>query len=364
MQQKITRAILLVLLLSAFLNSASAQANTCAGYPPSRLEGWGFAQVTPGDSNRVRSAPTTSAEQVGEIPALAIMNVLSNFNTPDGVCADGYLWREVAYNGVVGWTVEATEGGEYWLLPFVERAPESIGIVEDEVVRVSDGNIGFRFPVSLASNAAYQFRVGYMVPEAMSPHPNRHSYFLTDYAGGSGSAIIELYAVNSYRALAGGALPTVERLRELLDERPDLLALGREERLPRLPSIPAAQVIRAQGRYLDFAGGAGIGYIALYVQNTVPLDGSTGFMYLFQGLTDDGETLISAEFPLIVPTDDFPLFDDAAQEAQIESQNRPETDYWLTYTQGVMATLNGQPSSAFTPDLAVLDGLLGSIVVE
>ncbi len=84
----------------------------CQGVPPARLTVGGQGRVTPGVPNKLRSAPSTSAEQIGAIPGGEVFNVVGG---PQ--CADGYLWWQVTYNGQTGWTASGT-GAEYWVEPY------------------------------------------------------------------------------------------------------------------------------------------------------------------------------------------------------------------------------------------------------
>jgi uncharacterized protein YraI len=74
----------------------------------------GLGRVTPGLANALRSQPSRSASisaVIGQIPAGGVFSVL---NGP--VCADGFAWWQVNYNGQVGWTAEG-QGTTYWLEP-------------------------------------------------------------------------------------------------------------------------------------------------------------------------------------------------------------------------------------------------------
>jgi uncharacterized protein YgiM (DUF1202 family) len=84
----------------------------CQGVPPARLTVGGQGRVTPGVPNKLRSAPSTSAEQTGNIPGGEVFSVVGG---PQ--CADGYLWWQVTYNGQTGWTASGT-GAEYWVEPY------------------------------------------------------------------------------------------------------------------------------------------------------------------------------------------------------------------------------------------------------
>lgn len=93
-----------------------AAANACPPLLPPRLAISNRGRVTPGQPNAVRSQPTTNnnaSAVIGSIPGGGVFNVL---NGP--VCADGYAWWQVSYQGVVGWTPEG-EGRTYWLEPLL-----------------------------------------------------------------------------------------------------------------------------------------------------------------------------------------------------------------------------------------------------
>lgn len=83
----------------------------CSHAPPARLTVGAQARVTPGLPNKVRSAPSISAGQIGSIPGEAVFAVIGG---PQ--CADGYRWWQVDYQGLVGWTASGYDG-EYWVAP-------------------------------------------------------------------------------------------------------------------------------------------------------------------------------------------------------------------------------------------------------
>jgi uncharacterized protein YraI len=84
----------------------------CLGVPPPRLTVGGQGRVTPGVPNKMRSAPSTGAAQVGSIPGEGVFSVVGGSQ-----CADGFLWWQVSYDGVVGWTASGTSD-EYWVEPY------------------------------------------------------------------------------------------------------------------------------------------------------------------------------------------------------------------------------------------------------
>jgi hypothetical protein len=84
----------------------------CTGTLPPRLTVGGQGRVTPGAPNKVRSAPTLAGAQVGSIPGEGIFSVIGG---PQ--CADGFLWWQVIYQGVTGWTANG-DGTTYWVEPY------------------------------------------------------------------------------------------------------------------------------------------------------------------------------------------------------------------------------------------------------
>jgi hypothetical protein len=67
--------------------------------------------VLPGPPNNVRSAPTVSAAEVGQIPAGGTFSVLEG-----PICGDGFTWWRVQAEGITGWTAAGNATGRY-LLP-------------------------------------------------------------------------------------------------------------------------------------------------------------------------------------------------------------------------------------------------------
>jgi len=94
-------------------HSAAAQdAENCPDAPTPRLIIGAMGRITPGDANKVRDIPTRTGTLVGSIPAGDAFTVLEG-----AVCADGYYWWRVDYDGLIGWTVEGASG-EYWSEPY------------------------------------------------------------------------------------------------------------------------------------------------------------------------------------------------------------------------------------------------------
>jgi uncharacterized protein YraI len=93
-------------------NDGGTNPGDCTGTLPPRLTVGGQGRVTPGAPNKIRSVPTLAGAQIGNIPGEGIFSVIGG---PQ--CADGFLWWQVNYQGVTGWTANG-DGTEYWVEPY------------------------------------------------------------------------------------------------------------------------------------------------------------------------------------------------------------------------------------------------------
>ncbi len=109
------RRIFCILLLWLAVLPASAQSEDCALAP--RLTVGAQGAVTPGEANNVRDEPSREGQKTGEIPPGGVFAVLEG-----PVCADGFNWWQVDFDGLTGWTVEGTDG-EYWIEPYTPPTP-------------------------------------------------------------------------------------------------------------------------------------------------------------------------------------------------------------------------------------------------
>ncbi len=81
-------------------------------------------------------------------------------------------------------------------------------------------------------------------------------------------------------------------------------------------------------------------------------------MYVFQGLTDDGQYYVSAVLPINHP--DLPA---NRQEADFDDANITAEAY-EAYLDELLSQLEAAPAGSFTPSLEALDALIESLVVE
>lgn len=81
----------------------------CATVLLPRLRVDSYARVIDTTANNVRSGPSLSAERIGTIPTDGFFTILEG-----PVCADGFAFYKVDYEGLIGWTAEG-QGDEYWI---------------------------------------------------------------------------------------------------------------------------------------------------------------------------------------------------------------------------------------------------------
>jgi len=90
----------------------------CFNSPVPRLAPGMVARVTPGDPNRLRSAPGSNNSVVGQVPGGGVFTVLSGPQCGP----EGWTWWRVQYGSTIGWTAEG-QGSTYWLEPYGYTPP-------------------------------------------------------------------------------------------------------------------------------------------------------------------------------------------------------------------------------------------------
>jgi hypothetical protein len=144
-----------------------------------------------------------------------------------------------------------------------------------------------------------------------------------------------------------------------------LLLLGAcaaPEAIPVLPLLNAAQVIRAQVRYLPFQGGTGVRFVAHYTQNVAPVT-NEGIFYIFQGISGDGRYYVSAFLPVSAAALD-PSSPDAVPFPTPDPSGVGSGEASQRYLADVTRQLDSLEPSGYTPNLEQLDALVGSSEVQ
>jgi hypothetical protein len=149
-------------------------------------------------------------------------------------------------------------------------------------------------------------------------------------------------------------LPSITQLQNLISNQPDLMqhisSLPPDQAwLPYLPPINAVTNPTGKLGYLSFGNGLGVRYLAQRSQDaSPPLPDNT--FYTFQGLTTDGNFYVAAFFSAF-PTSMPPI--DSPQGTDIRS-------YYLD----LISRFDAISNDAYTPNLDLLDKMVGSLRVE
>ena len=243
---------------------------------------------------------------------------------------------------------------------------------QDPVRTISYDQIRFSYPASLFDSLqietldAVPYTQDRMFAET---YPQHVRFSLLNYADGAAFELpypflapqILVYRTEAIREFGEEFADQYDVLAALLDERPDLSAyvgasaMQPETRLPFLPWVNSAQILRSHPEYVELDGGAGIRYLTVYSQGIGPLTDRQVF-YTFQGIVADGAAYVSAVLP--VKTGLWP------EEADLTGIDMDafSADYGQYLTDAV-AQLGALSDEAFTPSLTMLDALAASITV-
>jgi WD40 repeat protein len=118
----VTCLIVLVqaLILSAIPGIAPVYAQAdCDGAPAPLLLVGAMGHVSNEGANNMRNAASTNGDLITQIPSGAEFTVLEG-----PICADGFNWWRVDFDGIIGWTAEG-QGDDYWLEPVEMTAEDS-----------------------------------------------------------------------------------------------------------------------------------------------------------------------------------------------------------------------------------------------
>ena len=189
------------------------------------------------------------------------------------------------------------------------------------------------------------------IPMDIFTYPEHTELIINDYPLTQTQAItmIYVYPVERFSELLPDVLP-----RSVADLNSYLSGGTLSSRaLPFLPPMPLAQVFFSQETVLSFHGGQGVRYLTQYNEfdNTI---NNKAIFYTFQGLSDDGMYWVTVTLPIsnpILPASN-PL------EGYTGSQN------YDSYVREVKDALDAQAPGSFSPNLNMLDNLVGSISVR
>ena len=172
----------------------------------------------------------------------------------------------------------------------------------------------------------------------------------------------------------GPAVDTeVRLLKELLAAKPTtklghFLAQARGQtgcsaEMPFLPMWEACQAFAGHVRYVNFKNGRGVFFLTQWDTETEQIS-NYGLEYAYQGISNDGQYWIYAEFPVAAP------FLPRGDEPEVIAWN--EKNYLLShqskkysdYLRPVLAKLEAVTASKFQPNLELLEQLIQSLEVK
>ncbi len=219
------------------------------------------------------------------------------------------------------------------------------------------GNISFSFDPSIAASVSGQTNPEVNPGPDVAPWEPAPEYVSLDFNGYSingtfHNAYINVYPVEAYAALSPSAGEIAANLRQLLDQQP-----VNPSQIPFLPIWNAAQMMRANIRYLDFGSGRGVRFLTQYGQAAYAINNHSIF-YTFQGLTNDNHFYVTAVLPVTHPS--LPADDSYVPGGDIEAFMND----FVTYVTQVEQQLSAQPDASFAPDLSKLDAMMQSLRIE
>lgn len=222
---------------------------------------------------------------------------------------------------------------------------------------ISYEGVSFTLDPSVASGAS-----GQVIPEnpgsADGPYwdvnPQYVKISLNGYplTGTFWSPVIAVYPVSEYRQVSPPADQMIDELQVFLNQKP-----AQADQIPFLRIVNAGQVFHSNMQYLDFQNGSGVRFLTLYAQYPAPVNNHDLF-YTFQGLTSDGNYMVSIILPI-----NHPSLLANADELSSDEFDAIVKDY-DNYRAEIAATLSTQPTSSFTPDLPKLDALVTSLSID
>ncbi len=171
--------------------------------------------------------------------------------------------------------------------------------------------------------------------------------------------VIYLIPVEAYETLWQDAgndyiATSVAALEELLAEQP-----ADPESLPVLPPPPAVMDLAVQVAYLDVPGldAEGVRWVGRFTQDLSPVM-NYQLRYLFQGLTADGQTLISASFPITTA-----LLPDSMETMTADEQAAFDADP-QGFLEATASALSFLSPTDFSPSLDALDAMIQSMAIS
>lgn len=133
--------------------------------------------------------------------------------------------------------------------------------------------------------------------------------------------------------------------------------------MPFLPMWEACQAFVARPRYIKFRNGEGVLFLTQMDTETSRVT-KQGLEYAFQGITNDGQSYVYAEFSVAAPF--LPKGDEPEVEAwNVKNYLLPhKSAQYQKYVRPIVAKLEALPADQFRPNLRLLEQLIESLEVQ
>jgi hypothetical protein len=307
--------------------------------------------VTLGDLRNLNELDLSHNQLTGSVPA-EFGNLASLY------------WLDLSYNELTGTVPAALSNAPIAELRLWGNLLDgTILPSEEQITKVDYGGVHFEVNSALAESVWVE-TVSAIPPSAGGPgwdvRPEHLRFTIaghkeqTDFqgmrVGFAAQPQIMIYPVQEFSTMSELARAEIETLQSLLETRPP----ASENEIPLLPLINAAQVFHTQVKYLDFQNGRGVRFITQYSQDVAPVTNQNIF-YSFQGLTQDGAYYVAAYFPIAA--------DGLSDELAIEDWEAFNAGY-QDYLSETVSHLDALSSHEFEPDLALVDQVIQSLVVD
>ncbi len=241
--------------------------------------------------------------------------------------------------------------------PTPTAAPALVSTPGGESLTVTLGDIQFTLDNALAS-AVTASTIEAVMPAEDVPffgvHPAYTEFQLADYAEARQGVTptISIYPLAEFETMLPDVIPqAAEALESWISNCPDMP----DGTLPHLAPVNAPQIFAANLLCLDFESGQGLRYLTVFRQDVSPIT-QQDLLYVYQGISDDRQYYISALIPVL--NSDLPETIDA------EDINDAFVENYTTYLNQAAESLTVLDSSAFSPDLSLLDAMIASITIS
>lgn len=329
--RRLLLSLMILFMVRISISSIAAQDGSvpCPGLLPTRLAIGMDARITPGDPNNLRVGASVNSDIHTQISGGTSIFIMGG-----PVCADGFVWWQVNYDGLIGWTVEAT-ATEYWIEPATTSSTSTQSIIDNLLIEF---NIAESITVEAVSDP---YGRGDFVEikfiNSLVPPPEGYQ--------SSGITIIPLEQWDG----------DISMLQTLLDDPQNapvptflhwaeggFVWQGAQRMTLELPHMRGFRMVNT----------IGLGYPAI---------SNEGLWYVYQGLTRGEQFYIAALLPIQIP-----MLPDRATEDDVFWMG-PEMAFseklYNGYIDSITAMLDTAPNYLYDPCLSYLDAIMASLHV-